>query len=123
MTKFLLIGGAVILVLYALIDALQTDKALVRTLPKWLWIVVILVLPVLGAVWWLVSGRAPRSSYADPASGARPSMFGRKRGPVAPDDDPRFLRQLDDEAWQKKMRERREGRPSGEHPGDAPTAS
>jgi hypothetical protein len=122
-TKVLLIGAAVVLVLYALIDALQTDKALVRTLPKWLWIVVILVLPVLGALWWLVSGRAPRAAYADPATGARPSMFGRRRGPVAPDDDPSFLRQLDDDAWSKKMRERREGRPSGDTPGDAPTAS
>jgi hypothetical protein len=123
MARVLLIGGAIVLVLYALIDALQTDKTLVRTLPKWLWIVVILVLPVLGALWWLVSGRAPRTAYADPAGPPRPSLFGRRREPVAPDDDPRFLRQLDDEAWSKKMRERREGRPSGDHPGDAPTSS
>ncbi len=122
MPRVLLIGAAVVVVLYAFIDAVQTDKTLVRTLPKWLWILVILLLPVLGAVWWLVSGRAPRTAYPDQAQPARPSLFGRRREPVAPDDDPTFLRHLDDEAWQRKMRERRDGRPSGDTPGDAPTS-
>ena len=30
----------------------------------------------------------------------------RKRGPVAPDDDPQFLRGLDDQLWQEKRRQR-----------------
>jgi len=31
----------------------------------------------------------------------------RRSGPVAPDDDPRFLRKLDDDVWSKKMKRRR----------------
>ena len=39
-----------------------------------------------------------------PAPGTR---FGRRRGPLAPDDDPKFLKQLSDDAWVKKMQRRR----------------
>ncbi|MFN8168399.1 MAG: PLD nuclease N-terminal domain-containing protein [Candidatus Nanopelagicales bacterium] len=106
MGRFLLYVIPAVVVLYALIDALQTPRGLERTLPKWLWLVVIILIPLLGAIAWLIWGRAPRSAYADGSTARR---VGRSRAPVAPDDDPRFLRQLEDEAWQRKMRERRDG--------------
>jgi hypothetical protein len=51
---------------YAIIDALVTDKASVRNLPKWGWLAVIILLFVLGAALWFVLGRPTR-----PFSGAR----------------------------------------------------
>lgn len=119
MARFLLYAIPAIVMLYALIDALQTPRGLARTLPKWLWLVVIILVPVLGAVAWLIWGRAPRSAYGavDEQAGGR--RLGRGRGPAAPDDDPTFLRQLDDEAWQRKMRERRDD----QAPGDAPDSA
>ena len=117
MARFLLYAIPAIVVLYALIDALQTPSGLARTLPKPLWLVVIILVPLLGAIAWLIWGRAPREAYGASDSPTTSRLFGRGRGPVAPDDDPRFLRQLDDEAWQRKMRERRDGQTPGDTPG------
>ena len=93
MARFLLYAIPVVVMLYALIDALQTPRGLERLLPKWLWIVVIVLVPVLGAVAWLIWGRAPRSAYAAPVDPPGGRRLGRRRGPAAPDDDPTFLRQ------------------------------
>jgi hypothetical protein len=102
MGRVLLYGAVFVVVLYAFIDVLQTPSGRVRTLPKWLWAVLVLIIPVLGAVGWFLLGRPGR----DESSGGRPG-FGR-RGPVAPDDDPTFLRELDDQAFREQMRRRRE---------------
>jgi hypothetical protein len=71
------------LVVYCLIEAAQTDTAQLR-LPKPVWLLLILLLPVLGALAWLLVGR--------PRHGA--DVSGQQRRPVAPDDDPDFLRKL-----------------------------
>lgn len=120
MTRVLLYAIPAVVVLYALIDTLQTRRELVRTLPKWVWIVVVILVPLLGAIGWFVWGRPPRSAYGviDPTStspqGRRPGFAGRRGGPSAPDDDPAFLRKLDDDAWSRRMRAKREGEPPGD---------
>jgi hypothetical protein len=78
---------AIGLLVYCLLDCLQTPQASVRTLPKLAWVVVILIVPVLGPVCWLLAGRAAGPSR----SGGQPP----RRGPQGPDDDPDFLRGLD----------------------------
>lgn len=88
---------AVALYIYFIIDVARTPKGQARTLPKWLWLVLVIVLPLVGGALWLLLGRVW------PQGGG----FRRKRGPIAPDDDPRFLRKLDDDVWSKKMRRRR----------------
>jgi hypothetical protein len=115
--RFLLYAVAFVVVLYALIDVVLSRSGDVRSLPKTLWAVVVLVVPVLGALAWFVWGR-PRSlgdGSIAPGSG---------RGPLAPDDDPAFLRQIDDLTWSEKMRKKREKRDGGTTPGgDATPAS
>ena len=82
----------IILTVYALVDCALFDRSRIRGLPRWVWIFVIIFVPLIGPLLWLFVGR------------------GKKRGPVgrmprstAPDDDPEFLRGLDRE---KKERER-----------------
>jgi len=82
----------IILTVYALVDCALFDRSRIRGLPRWVWIFVIILVPVIGPLLWLFVGR------------------GRKRAPVgrlprssAPDDDPEFLRGLDRE---KRERER-----------------
>jgi hypothetical protein len=105
--RFLMYAVPVVVVLYAFIDALLSPGDDVRTLPKWLWLVVIVLIPLLGAIAWLLAGR-PASGLAD--DGANP---GRRRPPVAPDDDPAFLRTIDDATWSQRMRQRRAEKASG----------
>lgn len=81
---------AVILVLlvfvYGLVDVIRTDSRYVRGISKPAWIVVMVVLPVLGAILWFIFGRPYGGRAAQQAFPAHPT---------APDDDPEFLRNLE----------------------------
>jgi len=70
-----------LLVIYCLVEVAQAHPSRVRLLPRWLWVVLIIALPGLGAIVWLFIGRPVRN---------RPPP----RRPPAPDDDPDFLRGL-----------------------------
>lgn len=100
--------GLVLLVvwLYALFEAITSDGAAVRNLGKGFWIVIILLTAEIGAVLWFIAGR-PRTvqragglpykgNIGRPASGRPPAggRGGRGGRPLAPDDDPDFLRGL-----------------------------
>ncbi|GAA5031748.1 PLD nuclease N-terminal domain-containing protein [Terrabacter aeriphilus] len=88
MLRVVLVALVVFATIYAFVDCVQTDRRLVRIMPKSVWLLAVLV-PVLGPVFWLVAGRTDaRGGQAPPRAGGRPS------GPVGPDDDPDFLRKL-----------------------------
>lgn len=72
---------------YALIDALLAPGAGVRLFPKALWVFVIVVLPLIGAVLWFGLGRPLRTAGGF-GSGNAPGRA------IGPDDDPGFLRSL-----------------------------
>jgi len=83
MARFLFIAGiaAVCLTVFAVIDCALTDHRRARGIPKLLWVLVILVLPIVGALLWFFLGK-------DRSTGTS------QRRSVAPDDDPAFLRTL-----------------------------
>ena len=91
-----LVGVA--LYIYFIIDVLRTPRGETRSLPKFVWLLLVVLIPLLGGLLWLALGRVW------PSPGSR---FGRRRGPLAPDDDPTFLKQIGDEAWMNRMRRRR----------------
>lgn len=74
----------VILSVYALVDCALYNRARIRGLPRWAWIFAILLVPVIGPLLWLFVGRG-RSAAASAGRGPRP---------MAPDDDPDFLKGL-----------------------------
>ncbi|ANS78811.1 putative membrane protein [Serinicoccus hydrothermalis] len=74
---------------FCVVDAVQTEKYEVRGLPKPLWVVLCLILPVVGGLAWFVFGR-PRSILDILLGEGR----GRSGPPHGPDDDPDFLRDL-----------------------------
>jgi hypothetical protein len=45
------------LLIFCLIDCIQSDSSQIRNLPKIGWIVLIVVLPLVGGIAWLVAGR------------------------------------------------------------------
>lgn len=127
MTRLLPLALVLGVVIYALVDCIQTPAAQARAMRKPLWLAVIVLLPLVGAIAWFVAGRPRRT----PKAPLPPR-------PLAPDDDPDFLRQLrliDDEhermlrEWERDLR-RREGevppgsrsdgdsRADGDKPGD-----
>ncbi|MCF8531096.1 MAG: PLD nuclease N-terminal domain-containing protein [Candidatus Nanopelagicales bacterium] len=92
---------AIAFYIYAIIDVARTPKSSTRTLPKYVWLIIAVVLPIIGGLFWLLLGRTwPQSGFRS-----------QRRSPRAPDDDPKFLRTLEDRAWSDKMRKRREQNP------------
>jgi hypothetical protein len=82
---------------FALISCLSAEDGAVRALPRWAWVVIILLFPLLGSIAYFAAGRplktGSRGGKWRPGSGF-PEVERPKR-PIAPDDDPEFLRQLD----------------------------
>ncbi|HWR86627.1 MAG TPA: PLDc N-terminal domain-containing protein [Rhodoglobus sp.] len=73
---------ALALDVFALVDLSMIDPRRVRATNKFVWALIIIVLPFLGAILWFTIGRERRESG------------GQRRQTVAPDDDPEFLRDL-----------------------------
>lgn len=75
---------------YCVVDAIQTDEHRVRGLPKPMWVLMTLLFPVAGGLAWLIAGR-PTSILETLLGGPRSQG---PRGPLGPDDDPDFLKDL-----------------------------
>jgi hypothetical protein len=108
------------LLVFALIDCIQTDSAAVRNLPKMFWVMIIILVPVAGPVAWLVAGRPAYagSRTHTPWQTARSWGFGEHEPtPRGPDDEPEFLAGLREsdrkheqmlKDWETQLREREE---------------
>ncbi|PRY31314.1 PLDc N-terminal domain-containing protein [Pseudosporangium ferrugineum] len=85
----LLAAVQLVLLVLALIGSLSADR--VRNMPRAVWVLVILVVPLLGPLAYFLWGRP----VAPPREGS--PMRRPARRPAAPDDDPDFLRSMDTE--------------------------
>lgn len=123
-----------VLLVYCLIECIQTDSSDVRNLPKPLWIFLIVLVPVVGPVAWLVAGRptgagARRSVPWPSTATAGFPEYERPRPARGPDDDPDFLAGIggrDEEhermlgEWEAQLRAREE---ELRRPGAPPTSA
>lgn len=108
MGRVLPVVAAIALLVYALIDCVQTDSARVRSLNKIAWAAIIVLVPIIGPIAWLAIGKTrPRPRPAAPPV----------RTQLPPDDNPEFLRQLRDldnkhekmlNDWEASLRKREE---------------
>jgi hypothetical protein len=99
MIRILPFAVELVLLVFCLIDCIQTDQALVRNLSKGWWILLIIFFPIVGGIAWLVAGR-PRAEHRRPqvpwpsTGTAGFPEYERPRRQVAPDDDPEFLAEM-----------------------------
>ena len=96
------------LLVYCLIDCIQTDVP--RNLPKTTWVFVIILLPIVGGVAWLVAGRPehrPRRNVPWPTTQTAGFPEYERPRRTSPDDDPEFLAGLraSDDAHEKMLRD------------------
>jgi Phospholipase_D-nuclease N-terminal len=108
---FMLVDLALLVI--ALIDCLSSEEYAIRALPRVAWVFIILLFSPIGAIAWFVAGRPPRAIRMSngeqwrPGSGFPEDERPMRKGPLAPDDDPEFLRNLagslkEDESMMKK---------------------
>jgi Phospholipase_D-nuclease N-terminal len=95
---FMLVDLALLVV--ALIDCLSVEEYSIRALPRVAWVFIILLFSPIGAIAWFIAGRPARpvrlsnGSTWRPGSGFPEDQRPRRQGPLAPDDDPAFLKNL-----------------------------
>ena len=85
-----------VLAVLALISCLSAEEEDIRALPRLVWVLIILLIPIVGPVAWFLAGRpkaASDSGLTWRPGGALPDTS--RSRPVAPDDNPEFLSSLD----------------------------
>ena len=108
--------GMVLLVVwvYCIFDAITSDAAAVRNLPKGVWVVLVIILSDIGSVLWLVAGRpqGPARSLPDKGNTGIPAEYDRPGRAVAasPDDDAAFLASLRTRAERQRTQAAEEAR-------------
>ncbi len=114
--------------IWALLDCIATDSSMCRNLPKPMWIVLVLILPDIGALVWLLLGRPEKASWR-PGS----TDYAAPRRPVGLEDSPRYSaspgisdrrseelnREL--ERWEREQQEREQK--EGAHPSVSASSS
>lgn len=99
-------------ILYCVLDVVMAEPVLIRNLPKLVWLLLVIFVPLIGGIAWLVAGRPERAGLAPGSRESRgrlpPGQRYSTRGnsgadpwpspppPLGPDDDPEFLRRLDE---------------------------
>ena len=99
------------LTLYALLDCARTpDESMPARMPKYLWITLVVLFPTIGPIAWIIVSRVKaaeeRGGYVEPTvwSSREGTTFRRpqRARPMAPDDDPEFLRDLEQDIRRRK---------------------
>ena len=100
-----------VLLVYCVLNIITTPESEVRNLPKLVWLLLVLVLPLIGGIAWLVAGR-PQGAPAAQRQGGLPYKGNAGRFPEYdrpgraaaqnPDDDEAFLRGLRERAEQQR---------------------
>ena len=90
------------LVIYCVLNVITTPEGEVRNLPKLLWLLLVVVIPIVGGIAWLVAGRSQGPARSMPYKGNRGAPPGYDRPgqatALSPDDDAAFLRSLKERA-------------------------
>lgn len=116
----LLVAVELVLLILALIGCLSAER--VRVLPRLLWVLVVVLIPLAGPIAYFLWGRP-----GHPATRRPPAR------PVSPDDDPDFLRSMDSEQsrrdrellaqWERELRKEEKPPPPDRHRDDEPQAT
>ncbi|MGV9853517.1 PLD nuclease N-terminal domain-containing protein [Streptomyces sp. NPDC003442] len=96
MLRVLMILVPLALSIYAFIDCITTDEQDIRYIPKPIWAILVLLFPIVGSVSWLIAGRKRAAPGGAGRPGVRGTGGGGGGGWVAPDDNPEFLKSLND---------------------------
>jgi hypothetical protein len=113
----LLFLAQIVLAVLALIGCLSAEEGEIRALPRIAWVLIILFFPLIGSIAWFLAGRPAKDRASGGGGGWRASAgLPEPKRPAAPDDDPDFLKSLDEgqsqqdrelfEKWEEDLRRR-----------------
>lgn len=101
--RVLAVAAAVVFTVFVTVFAASANPREVRILPRWMWVILCLIVSPIGGIAYLLVGR-PGAPFGAGAQAAEAAPTYR-----APDDNPQFLRDLDE-----RIRREREEREQGD---------
>lgn len=113
--------------LFAVFDVIGTDESTCRNLPKGMWLILVLFVPVVGSIAWLIMGRPQGASFRlGGTGGSREIPYRSAVRPRGLEDSPQYLGRSEElnrrlEEWETDQAARAkalEGRDLGEWEAD-----
>ena len=106
MARILLVVAALAVTIFAVADWASRSRTWTPgRINRWVWLAVIVLLPIIGPLAWIITGLVTRAEGGGPAPQAAPPRVSR------PDDDPTAISDLADRIARREKRTR-PGRPS-----------
>lgn len=111
--RTILVGSLLIaaVIVYAIVDVAVTPASRIRALPKWLWIVVVVLVPLIGAILWLIVGKVRRGSTTKPTTPTDIVDRGPTSGPFSTESVDDRIARLEEEL--RRLDEEGENPPKG----------
>lgn len=114
-----LFGALAFLVwVWAIFDVIASEEVLVRNLPKFYWLILVIFVPTVGAIAWFALGRPDGAGLRPGSTDSSPTYYRPVQprplppGPRGPEDSPEFLASLEErkrlERWEEQLRRREE---------------
>ena len=111
------------LMVYCLVDIITTDDAQPFGIPKLIWMLLVVMLPLVGSVVWLIVGRRAKLAAQPRGSGYERVPDHDRPGRAAvssPESDAEFQRQVRERAEEQRRRYRRAQEQPGPTPDEPP---
>jgi hypothetical protein len=114
--------GLALLVLwiFCILDVISTEEVLCRNLPKYVWLLIVIILPDVGSIAWLLLGRPVGAGFR---LGSQVGVYKPQKRAIGPEDSPDFLASMERkrlESWAQELRRREAELRRKENEGDSP---
>ena len=109
-----------VLWIFCILDVISTEDVLCRNLPKYVWLLIVIILPDIGSIAWLLLGRPVGAGFR---LGSQIGVYKPQKRAIGPDDSPDFLASIERkrlEGWEQELKRREEELRRKESEGDSP---
>ncbi|HEX9313976.1 MAG TPA: PLD nuclease N-terminal domain-containing protein [Actinomycetota bacterium] len=109
-----------VLWIFCILDVISTEDVLCRNLPKYVWLLIVIILPDIGSIAWLLLGRPVGAGFR---LGSQVGVYRPQKRAIGPEDSPDFLASIERkrlESWEQELRRREEELRRKKDEGDSP---
>ena len=97
-----------VLWIFCILDVISTEDVLCRNLPKYVWLLIVIILPDIGSIAWLLLGRPVGAGFR---LGSQVGVYRPQKRAIGPEDSPDFLASMERrrlEGWERELKRREE---------------
>ena len=109
-----------VLWIFCILDVISTEEVLCRNLPKYFWLIIVIILPDVGSIAWLLLGRPVGAGFR---LGSQVGVYKPQKRAIGPEDSPDFLASIERkrlQSWEQELKRREEELRRKENEGDSP---